>query len=167
MKIQCLDPIIHWLENMQLLWTSVSAFFLLVAIPAAYGSSQARGWIRAAAAGLHHSHSNAGPQAASVTYPAACSSARSFTHWASAGIELASSWRPWQILNLLSHNGKSSASLSQSPTSVGPDELPASRFFILHLSVASRLSLIFAEVACNQSSRKWLQKSIRILQGLG
>ena len=31
---------------------------------------------------------------------------------------------------------------------------PASRFFILHLSVASRLSLIFAEVACNQSSRK-------------
>ena len=28
--------------------------------PAAYGSSQARGQIRAAAAGLHHSHSNTG-----------------------------------------------------------------------------------------------------------
>ena len=38
-------------------------FFVVVAIswgaPAAYGSSQARGQIRAAASGLHHSHSNA------------------------------------------------------------------------------------------------------------
>ena len=31
-----------------------------MATAAAYGSSQARGHIRAAAAGLHHSHSNAG-----------------------------------------------------------------------------------------------------------
>ena len=30
--------------------------------PAHYGSSQARGWIRAAAAGLHHSHSKARPE---------------------------------------------------------------------------------------------------------
>ena len=29
-----------------------------MATPVAYGSSQARGQIRAAAAGLHHSHSN-------------------------------------------------------------------------------------------------------------
>ena len=36
-------------------------FFLLFrATPAAYGCSQARGLIRAAAAGLHHSHSNVG-----------------------------------------------------------------------------------------------------------
>ena len=34
-------------------------FFFLKAAPAAYGSSQARGQIRVAAAGLHHSHSNA------------------------------------------------------------------------------------------------------------
>ena len=34
-------------------------FFLFRAASAAYGSSQARGQIGAAAAGLHHSHSNA------------------------------------------------------------------------------------------------------------
>ena len=33
-------------------------FFFFRVIPAAYGNSQARGRIRAAAAGLHHSHSN-------------------------------------------------------------------------------------------------------------
>ena len=33
---------------------------LFVASPAAYGGSQARGQIRAAANGLHHSHSNTG-----------------------------------------------------------------------------------------------------------
>ena len=45
--------------------------------PAAYGDSQARGQIRATAAGLHHSHSNAGsewslqptPQATAVPNP--------------------------------------------------------------------------------------------------
>ena len=31
-------------------------------LPAAYGSSQARGLIGAVAAGLHHSHSNAGSE---------------------------------------------------------------------------------------------------------
>ena len=35
-------------------------FFLFMAIPAAYGSSQARGQIRVAAASLHHSYSNTG-----------------------------------------------------------------------------------------------------------
>ena len=35
-------------------------FFLSTATPAAYGSSQGRGQIRAAAAGLNHSHSNTG-----------------------------------------------------------------------------------------------------------
>ena len=34
-------------------------FFLFRATPAAYGGSQARGQIRAAAADLHHSHSEA------------------------------------------------------------------------------------------------------------
>ena len=33
-------------------------FFFLRAAPAIYGSSQARGQIRAVATGLHHSHSN-------------------------------------------------------------------------------------------------------------
>ena len=38
-------------------------FLLFRATPAACGSSQARGWIGTAAAGLHHSHSNAGSEA--------------------------------------------------------------------------------------------------------
>jgi len=38
------------------------SFLLFRAVPAAYGSSQARGPIRASAAGLHHSHSNMGSE---------------------------------------------------------------------------------------------------------
>ena len=37
-------------------------FFLFKAAPTAYGSSQTKGWIGAAAAGLHHSHSNSGSE---------------------------------------------------------------------------------------------------------
>ena len=37
-------------------------FFLFMAAPVAYGSSRARGQIGAAAAGLHHSHSNTGSE---------------------------------------------------------------------------------------------------------
>ena len=41
---------------------SYNLFFVVIfffrATPTAYGSSQARGWIRAVAANLHHSHSN-------------------------------------------------------------------------------------------------------------
>ena len=33
-------------------------FIFFRGAPTAYGSSQARGWVKAAAAGLHHSHSN-------------------------------------------------------------------------------------------------------------
>ena len=51
-------------------------FFSLRVALVAYGSSQARGWIGAVAAGLHISNSNAG----------------SLAHWASPGIEPASSW---------------------------------------------------------------------------
>ena len=35
-------------------------FFSFTAAPAAYGSSQVRGWIRAAAKGQCHSHGNTG-----------------------------------------------------------------------------------------------------------
>ena len=38
------------------------SFFLFRAAPTAYGSSQAKGPIRAVAAGLHHSHSHTGPE---------------------------------------------------------------------------------------------------------
>ena len=54
-------------------------FFLLFrATPAAYGDSQPRGRIRAAAASLLHCHSNT----------------KSLTHWVRPGIDLTSSWIP-------------------------------------------------------------------------
>ena len=51
-------------------------FFLFRAKLKAYGSFQPRGWIGAVAAGLPHSHSNAG----------------SLTHWVKPGLEPTSSW---------------------------------------------------------------------------
>ena len=55
-SLQSLPPSSHAL----LLWACKVSLFLFRATPVAYGSSQARGRIRAAVAGLHHSHSNAG-----------------------------------------------------------------------------------------------------------
>ena len=69
---------------------SFPSFF--TAAPVAYRSSWARGWIRASAAGLCHSHSDAYGNAGSLT------------HWARPGIKPASSQRLPQVLNLLSHN---------------------------------------------------------------
>ena len=68
--------------------------FILVfrATSAACGGFQARGRIRAAAASLHHSHSNARSQAAYVTYTTAHGNAISLTRRARLGIEPASSW---------------------------------------------------------------------------
>ena len=51
-------------------------FGLFRATPTAYRDSQAKGHIRAIAAGLHHSHSHAG----------------SLTHWARPGLKPESSW---------------------------------------------------------------------------
>ena len=69
-------------------------FFFFWSTPAACGSSQARGRIKATAAGLHYSHSNAG----------------SLTHWVRPDIKPASSWmlvgflltaEPWRELQPL------------------------------------------------------------------
>ena len=60
--------------------------FLFMAVPAAHGSSRARGGIGAAAAGLCHSHSNS-TWATSVTYTSACGSTVSLTHWVRPGID--------------------------------------------------------------------------------
>ena len=81
-------------------WKGIIVFFSLFgfvlllfrATPMAYGSSQTRGRIGATAASLHHSHSNGGIQAASVTYTTAHGNIRSPTHWVRPGIEPASSW---------------------------------------------------------------------------
>ena len=56
-----------------------SCFFR--ATPAAYGNSQARGWIGAAAASPRHSHNNVGSEP-SMPNRIAHSNAGSLTHWA-------------------------------------------------------------------------------------
>ena len=83
------------------------SFLFFRAAPVAYGSSQARGPIRATAVSLHHSHSNSGStpvcdlyhssgqhqiHVASETYTATCCNARSLTHGAKPRIEPTSSW---------------------------------------------------------------------------
>ena len=67
---------IGWQLGTQLVCCFFFFFFLFRAIPVAYGTSQARDRIGAAAAGLHLSYGNAG----------------SLTHGARPGIEPASSW---------------------------------------------------------------------------
>ena len=69
-------------------------FCLFRASPMAYGDSQARGWIRAVAAGLHHSHSHSscGIRAMSVICTATHINVGSLIHWARPGIKPAFSW---------------------------------------------------------------------------
>ena len=84
---------------------SSSSSYYLVFCPfraalAAYGGSQARGLIGAAAAGFRQSHSNARSiRAASETYTTAHGHARSLNHWARRGIEPATSWFPVRFVS--------------------------------------------------------------------
>ena len=55
-------------------------FFLFRAAPLAYGGFQARGQTGAVAAGLPHSHSNAGPQPRLRAAPQLMANAASLTH---------------------------------------------------------------------------------------
>ena len=68
----------------------ISSFFFFRATPAAYGSSQARGCIRAAAA--YTTATQHKIQATSVTCTTARDNAGSFTHEARPGIKPSSSW---------------------------------------------------------------------------
>ena len=70
------------------------------AVPAAYGGSQARGWIGAAAASLHHSNSNARSEPSLQAIPQLTpSNPGSLTHWARPGIDPASSWILVRFIN--------------------------------------------------------------------
>jgi len=80
-----------WKITFKYLWVFKNCL-LVRATPAAYGGSQARGQIRAAAAGLHHSHSNAGSEPYLRPPPQLAASPDPLTHWARPGIEPASSW---------------------------------------------------------------------------
>ena len=86
------------------LFTFFFFFLLFRAALMAYGSSQARGRIRAAATGLHHKPQQHSIQAESATYTMAHGNVRSPTHWAKTGIKPTSLWilvrfvstEPWQ-----------------------------------------------------------------------
>ena len=70
------------------MWSDFFHYFILIfllfrATSVAYGGSQARGQIGAMAAGLHHTHSNAG----------------SLTHWMRPGIEPET---PWLLVGFVS-----------------------------------------------------------------
>ena len=73
--------------------SSASFFFLFRAAPEAYGRSQARGWIRATAAGLHHSHSNC------ILNPLSQARDWTYTSWILAG--LVTDEPRWELLSLL------------------------------------------------------------------
>ena len=64
---------------------------LFRAEPVAYGSSQARGRIGAAAAGLHHNHSNSRPEPHLQPTPQLTAMPDPLTHWVRPGIRPASS----------------------------------------------------------------------------
>ena len=66
-------------------------YLIFRAAPAAYGSSQARGWIGATAGAMPQSQQHR-IWAESVTYTTAHSNARSLTHWVRPGIEPSTSW---------------------------------------------------------------------------
>ena len=92
-----------------LLWFFFFFFFFVFsrAIPAACGGSQARGRIRAIAAGLRQSPQQHGIPAASAAYPTAHGNAGSLTHGARPGIELASSWFLVRFVNHYAMTGTS------------------------------------------------------------
>ena len=77
-------------------------FLLFMATPMAHGSSRARGQIRAAPAGLHHSHSNVRFMSAACT--TVHGNTGSLTHRVRPGIKPASSWILVRFLTCLSYN---------------------------------------------------------------
>ena len=102
-QLTCLSPIFPMFVLISLLISSkkgspfpFSRLFLYLkknffrVAPEAYGSSQARGRIGAAADGLRHSQ--CWIRAKSATYTTAHGNAGSLTHWARPGIKLASWW---------------------------------------------------------------------------
>ena len=107
------SPVSHWqILSVKSLKISLYLFLLFRAAPTVYGSSLARDRIRAATAGLHHSHSNAKIRAMSVIYTTGHSYTGSLTHWVRPGSEPTSSWilvrfltaEPrWEILKISLH----------------------------------------------------------------
>ena len=97
-------------------WASFHMLIIIIIIclfrdaPMAYGGSQARGWIRAVAAGLYDSHSNARSKLCLQPYTTAHGNTGSLTHWVRPGIKASSSRIPvkfvstepsWELLEII------------------------------------------------------------------
>ena len=63
------------------------SFFFSRAKPTAYRSSRARDWVRATAAGLHHTHSNVGSESCLQPTPLLTAMLDPLTQWAGPGIQ--------------------------------------------------------------------------------
>ena len=98
-------------------------FFLFMATPAAYRSSQARGRIGVCSCQPIPQPLQHPIQAAPATYAAACGNTRSSTHWARPGVEAASSRTLCRVLNPVSHNSSSSELLLYVQDAELPDDL--------------------------------------------
>ena len=91
-------------------------FLLLRAEPSAYGCSQTRGWIGAAAAGLHHSHSHTRSKLHPRPTPQLAGIARDQTR---SGIQPESSWILVRFINHWATNGNSRRqTLDQPPMTI-------------------------------------------------
>ena len=88
-------------------WGKRGFFFFLIAVPAAYGNSQARGQIRAVATGLHHSQSSTRTEPHLWLTAAVWGSISSLTNWGRLDIEPTSSGTLCWVLYPLSHNENS------------------------------------------------------------
>ena len=101
------SPILTKFLHIVLMYYFPPHFFLLfLGSPAAHRSSRARGWIRAAAAGLYHSYGNTD---LSHSCSLCCSMQQrlTLTHWVRPGIKPASSRILSQVLNPVCHNRNS------------------------------------------------------------
>ena len=161
-------------------------FFLLFrATPTAYGGSQARGQIGAAAAGLPQPQ-QLRIQAVSVTYTTAHGNAGSLTHWARPGIKPAPSWmlvgfitaeppQELQIIFVLDPKGKSSFSPEHGDITVKGKRkwrnhtvaLKAStqkRYISTHISLDKEITWPRWTFQMGQERMIFLQEGIRVAQ---
>ena len=79
---------LYWHFNVNFLFPTIVIFR---AAPMAYGSSQARGQIRATVGGLHHIQSNTRSEPHLWPTPQLTGNTQCLTHWARAGIKPSSS----------------------------------------------------------------------------
>ena len=98
-EVERMEPWTKWLDpsifTVPQMYLGGERIFLCVSFrakPTAYRSFQAGGWIGAAAAGLHHSHSNTRSKPHLWPTPQLMATPDPLSHWARTGIKPTSSW---------------------------------------------------------------------------